>query len=139
MGIDYFRGSEKNVLYRYFKTVELFEAKSITRITADCPLTDPDLIDSAITKFNGENLDYLSNSNPPTYPDGLDIEVFTREQLVKAYHSATLDFDKEHVTPYIRKNANRISTLKIKMIYHKCGGQWMNLKIWTLIVRFLKV
>ena len=115
LGIDYFRGSEKNVLERYFKTVELFGANSVIRITADCPLTDPDLIDRVITEFKSEGLDYLSNNYPPTFPDGLDIEIFTREQLEIAHSLATSDFDKEHVTPYIRVNAQNISTLKNKV------------------------
>jgi glutamate-1-semialdehyde 2,1-aminomutase len=112
LGISCFRGSEKNVLDRFFQAVETFGADTIIRITGDCPLVDPGSIDEAITIFNEENLDYLSNSNPPTFPDGLDFEIFTKEQLELANRLAISTFEKEHVTPYIRENAIRVSCIR---------------------------
>ena len=74
--IKVYRGNEKDVLSRYYHSAVSTRGDIIVRITGDCPLTDPYLIDDAIKLFKNKEVDYLSNCNPPTYPDGLDIEVF---------------------------------------------------------------
>ena len=76
--IKYFRGSENNVLNRYYQTAKKFNIKNIIRITADCPFIDPTILDKMIIEFKKKKLDYLSNTypEPSTYPDGMDIEIF---------------------------------------------------------------
>ena len=76
----------------------------IMRITIDCPLIDPILIDRMIEIFLNGNIDYLSNDHPPTYPDGYDIVTFFFKALEKAWKKAILLSDKEYITPYIWKN-----------------------------------
>lgn len=98
------RGSEDNVLERYFKAASLARADVILRITGDCPLIDPVIIDVMIQEFGKAEVDYLSNVAPPTYPDGLDVEIFTFDALRRAYSEACNPVDLEHVTPYLRNS-----------------------------------
>lgn len=95
-------GNEDDVLERYLLAAREVGADAIVRITGDCPLVDPTLVDEAIFEFKKTGVDYLSNSWPPTYPDGLDIEVFTMDALEKTGLDAVDLFDREHVTPYMR-------------------------------------
>lgn len=104
IGISVYCGSEENVLDRYYQATRLFKAKHIVRITSDCPLIDPKIIDDVIYLHLHEKSDYTSNTIKETYPDGLDVEVFTFKTLHKAWKNANLPSEKEHVTPYIRKN-----------------------------------
>lgn len=108
--ISCFRGSETDVLDRYFKTAEKFKAQVVVRITADDPLKDPEVIDYAIRVFKqSEHFDYVSNTINPTFPEGIDIEVFSFSALGKAAKEATLQSEREHVTPYIWKNEKMFS------------------------------
>ena len=75
----------------------------MVRITGDCPLVDSKIVDSLIEKFISNNVNYASNINPPTFPDGLDVEVIAFSSLKKAYMKSKDKFDLEHVTPFIRK------------------------------------
>jgi glutamate-1-semialdehyde 2,1-aminomutase len=102
--VNYYSGSEEDVLDRFYNAAKKYNGKTIIRITADCPLTDPTLLDQMIDKFNHQNVDYLSNINPPTFPDGFDIEIFTFQALKIANENASSSYDREHVTPFIRKN-----------------------------------
>ncbi len=95
------RGSEKDVLERYLQVAENNLADIIVRITGDCPLVDPIIVDKCIKKFIGSNVDYCSNVNPPTFPDGLDVEVIKFSALKKASKESKTKFEREHVTPYI--------------------------------------
>ncbi len=104
MGFDVFRGSEENVLERYYQAADLYNPKTIVRITGDCPLIDPQLTDKVIDLFQKSNVDYACNTQPPTFPDGLDTEVFSFSALQAAQQQATKSFDLEHVTPFIRTN-----------------------------------
>ena len=99
----YFQGDTYNVLDRFYQAAMLHQADYIVRITSDCPLIDPKLIDQVITFTIDRKLDYGSNILIEHYPDGQDIEVFTFKALEKAHQSAQLDSEKEHVTPYIIK------------------------------------
>lgn len=105
LGFKCYRGSENDVLDRYARAARIAKADVVVRITGDCPLVDPALVDEAILLFKASNVDYLSNVCPPTFPDGLDIEVFTAQALEKAAREATQPFDREHVTPYLRTNS----------------------------------
>lgn len=112
LGITAVCGSENDVLQRYLKAAAHVEADIIIRVTGDCPLIDPALVDEAVSKFQSLGVDYLSNTSPATYPDGLDIEVFTRSALEQAGRESTDPFDHEHVTPYLRKS-NQFKTASI--------------------------
>lgn len=102
-GVDYFLGSEHDVLDRYYNAATRFRADSIVRITADCPLIDPHVIDKIVQAYLKGNYDYVTNVIKRTYPDGLDTEVFSYSALQKAWLEATLPEDREHVTLYVWK------------------------------------
>jgi spore coat polysaccharide biosynthesis protein SpsF len=105
--IKVFRGSETNVLDRYYKCAVKYNADTIVRITADDPFKDPQVNDRAIKLLIDKNYDYVSNTINPSYPEGLDVEVFTFAALKSAYENAALESEKEHVTPYIWKNKDK--------------------------------
>lgn len=98
------QGSENDVLDRYVQAARVHHADVVVRITGDCPLVDPGLVDECIRRFKEEEVDYFCNTNPATYPDGLDIEIFTCEALEKASRESSKSFDREHVTPYLRES-----------------------------------
>jgi len=104
LGIDYFAGSENDVLDRFYKTAIKFKSKHIVRITGDCPLIDSEIVDNVIINFFTKNVDYATNANPPTFPDGLDVEIFKFSALKESYLKAKTIFEREHVTPYIINN-----------------------------------
>lgn len=104
MGIKYSIGSEEDVLDRYYQAAKNSNANWVVRITSDCPLIDPILVDHIVQKVSFANKDYGSNTIIETYPDGQDIEVFKFEVLEKAWKLSTLKSDREHVTPFIKRN-----------------------------------
>lgn len=106
LGIDYYRGSEQDVLSRYYETARKYKVDVIVRLTSDCPIIDPEIIDKVINLYlnNEGSVDYVSNTLERTYPRGLDTEVFSFEALSKAYHDAVLQRDREHVTAYFYTN-----------------------------------
>jgi len=101
-GIEGFVGSENDVLDRFFKSAKKYNGDIIVRLTGDCPLLDPRVIDKVIKIYLDNEYDYVSNVLKPTYPDGLDVEVFSFNTLVKVWKEAELTSDREHVTTYIR-------------------------------------
>ncbi|HEY7985303.1 MAG TPA: aminotransferase class III-fold pyridoxal phosphate-dependent enzyme [Methylophilaceae bacterium] len=103
------QGSENDVLDRFIQAAALHQADVVVRITGDCPLVDAALVDEVIRGFKSSTVDYFSNVDPPTYPDGLDIEVFTLAALQQAFAETNKPFDHEHVTPYLR-TSGRFST-----------------------------
>jgi len=107
-----FRGSEDDVLDRYYHAAKEAEADSVVRITGDCPLIDPVLVDEVIAKFLDSKVDYVSNVAPPTFPDGLDIEVFSFQALEVAWNKAKMPKEREHVTPFILES-EKFSKLNI--------------------------
>jgi glutamate-1-semialdehyde 2,1-aminomutase len=104
LGYKCYRGSEDDVLDRYVQAAKSANADVVVRITGDCPLVDPALVDEVIRQFKASKVDYFSNTAPPTFPDGLDIEVFTFAAMEKAAHETRNPFDREHVTPYLRES-----------------------------------
>ena len=106
MGYDVFRGSEDDVLDRYYHAAKWYGAEIVVRITGDCPIIDPNVVDGVVECFIKNNVDYASNVEPPTYPDGLDVEAFSFFALEHAHANATSKFDREHVTPFIRDRSN---------------------------------
>lgn len=107
--IKFFRGNLNDVLSRFYECALTMNINNIVRVTADDPFKDPKVIDHAIQLFECNNYDYLSNTIIPTFPEGIDIEIFKFEALKKAYQEARLDSDRMHVTPYIWKNSDIFS------------------------------
>jgi glutamate-1-semialdehyde-2,1-aminomutase len=101
-GIPCFLGSENDVLDRFYQAARSYKADAIVRITADCPLIDPKVIDKIISCYCQADYDYVTNTMRYTYPDGLDVEVFSFQALETAWHKARLPAEREHVTAYIR-------------------------------------
>jgi glutamate-1-semialdehyde 2,1-aminomutase len=105
LGFRVFRGSEPDVLERYYGAALMSGADTVVRITGDCPLVDPALVDVIIGTLHREQADYASNTLTPTYPDGLDVEAFTFRALHEAQTKATSAYDREHVTPYLKRDS----------------------------------
>ena len=103
--LPFYQGSVENVLDRFYKAAVKFKPKWVVRLTSDCPLIDAMLIDDVINYAIEKDVDYCSNTLNPTFPDGMDIEVFKFTALEKAWKEAELDSEKEHVTPFIHKNS----------------------------------
>jgi glutamate-1-semialdehyde 2,1-aminomutase len=101
LGYRCWRGSENDALDRYLQAAKAAAADVVVRITGDCPLVDAALVDEMILHFKAAGVDYFSNTAPPSYPDGLDIEVFTFAALERAALETDKAFDREHVTPYL--------------------------------------
>lgn len=106
MGYSCEQGSELDVLMRYVQAAKTHKADIVVRITGDCPLVDPTLVDECVREFKRSSVDYVSNSCPPSYPDGLDIEVTTLAALERAIRETDKPFDREHVTPYVRESGH---------------------------------
>ncbi len=123
LGFKCTRGSEKDVLNRFYKSAKFLEADVIVRITGDCPLVDSKLVDECIRGYKKYKVDYFSNIDPATYPDGLDIEVMSFQSLERANREADSDFDREHVTPYIR-NSDSFSKSSIQNEEDLSSQRW---------------
>tara|TARA_B100001013_G_scaffold247447_1_gene153370 strand:- start:26 stop:748 length:723 start_codon:yes stop_codon:yes gene_type:complete len=106
--IKFFRGNEKNCLDRHYQAAKYFDIDVFAKTTSDCCLIDSRVIDEVIELYfsKSPDCDYVSNICPPTFPDGLDIEVFNFSTLEKTWELAKSDFDKEHTTTFIRNNPN---------------------------------
>ncbi|MGB7571727.1 MAG: glycosyltransferase family protein [Methanothrix sp.] len=129
LGISCFRGSEDDVLDRYYQAARAFSADSIVRITSDCPLIDPEIIDRVVQAFLDIGPDYASNTIASTYPRGLDVEAFTFDALKKAWDEASADFQHVHVTPYIYQHPEQFKILSVS------GEEnWSNYR-WTVDTR----
>ena len=101
-----YRGSLNDVLDRFYKAALIYSPDIIVRLTGDCPLIDSIIIDNIIEMMVESDYDYISNTLNPTYPDGMDVEVFRFSALEAAYNNATFPSDREHVTPYIWRNSS---------------------------------
>lgn len=116
-GIPCFRGSQDNVLERYFECAEKYGAETVVRLTADCPLIDPAVIDATIELFEKNHADYAANTVPPetsTFPDGMDVEVFSMNALKDAHLNCSDPRDREHVTFHFWKYSNPYKTVQLK-------------------------
>jgi spore coat polysaccharide biosynthesis protein SpsF (cytidylyltransferase family) len=111
-GVLCFRGSENDVLDRYYQAAKQYNAEYIVRLTGDDPLTDPELVDRMIKKMQVKGCDALTNSLRPSYPEGLDVTILSFKALKEAWRSAKLQSQREHVVPYIFDTNNDFS------VYH---------------------
>ena len=124
--VNVFCGSEDDVLDRYYQVARLVRPKHVVRITADCPVIDPMIVDKVIELHIKENADYTSNTFGETYPDGQDVEVFTFEALKESWKNARLASEREHVAPYMRNHTEifRHASLNYK--------ENLSIKRWTI-------
>ncbi|MDP4267261.1 MAG: glycosyltransferase family protein [Bacteroidota bacterium] len=102
--VDVYRGSENDVLGRYYSAAKKFKVDKIVRITADDPFKDPEIIDKVIELLESENLEFAYNNNPPSFPEGLDTEVFIFSAIEKAFYESKDPFEREHVTQYFYRH-----------------------------------
>ena len=112
--VKYFRGSEDDVLSRYYLAAKKYNADYIVRITSDCPFIDPEIVDNIIERHFNEGADYTANILKRTYPRGVDTEVINFEAIKQAYENAETSFQKEHVTPYIARQPEKFKLLSIE-------------------------
>ena len=123
--IKVFKGSENDVLDRYFKAAQLFKLDNIVRITSDCPLIDPKVSNLVIKKFFENNCDYCSNVEPRTFPYGLETEIFSYNILNKIWQKVKRSDEREHVTLYIRKHLNEFKFQNVTNSIDLTNLRWM--------------
>ena len=116
LGLKVVRGSMHDVLARYVLAASQTCADTLVRITCDCPFVDPNLLDEMINEFFSSEVDYLSNFTSPSYPDGLDIEIFSREVLLLAESECDDTSQREHVTPWIVESGRCRTAIKCNHI-----------------------
>jgi spore coat polysaccharide biosynthesis protein SpsF (cytidylyltransferase family) len=126
LGAGVTRGSEDDVLSRYVLAAREHDADVIVRITADCPLTDPVIVDAVLQARANESADYASNEEPATFPEGYDCEVFTAACLARVDREATLPYEREHVTVRIREHLDDFITAHVA---HDPDLSWMRLTV----------
>ena len=105
LSVETYQGSVEDVLDRFYQTAKPESPDYVVRLTSDCPLIDPEVIDFVIQKCIDSGCDYASNVLSPTFPDGMDVEIFKFSALEKAFKEANLTSDREHVTPFIWRNS----------------------------------
>src|SRR5271168_4885522 len=111
-GVPCYRGSEHDVLDRFYAAARAEKASQVVRITADCPLIDPEVVDRVVRRFQRGDLDYASNAMVRSYPDGLDTEICSFSALERAWHEAHKPSEREHVTPYLRSGKFRTANVE---------------------------
>ena len=129
LGFSSFRGSENDVLDRFYQSVKDKNADWIVRVTSDCPLIDPVLVDKIVTFVQENNCDYGSNVLVENYPDGQDVEVFKFSALKIAWENAILNSEREHVTPYIRNNSDFNNRSLFKAINFPCDSDFSKIRM----------
>jgi glutamate-1-semialdehyde aminotransferase/spore coat polysaccharide biosynthesis protein SpsF (cytidylyltransferase family) len=123
-GIPCFRGSEDDVLDRFYGAAKQYGASAVVRITADCPLIDPGVIDQVVERFRHGGCDYATNTLRYTYPDGLDTEVFSTAALERAWREAKKPSEREHVTPYLRAGGFRVINVENELPLQGKQQRW---------------
>jgi spore coat polysaccharide biosynthesis protein SpsF (cytidylyltransferase family) len=112
--VRFFRGSELDVLDRYYQCALCIGANSIVRVTADCPFIDPSVVDQVVDLYERSQAMYASNIEPETFPDGLDVEVFSFEALEWSWRESSAASDREHVTQFIRRHSDWFSRANLE-------------------------
>ena len=126
LSITSYRGSEDDVLARYHGAAIANQANAVVRVTSDCPIIDPQIIDQVIQFYLDvyPKYDYVSNCSTRSYPRGMDTEIFTFQSLNEAFHQATSQSDREHVTPFIYRQFNRYNLGQINYVGNHCTHRW---------------
>ncbi len=123
-GVRCVRGSEQDVLDRYYQAALECNARAVVRVTSDCPLIDPEVIDKTVRAFLDAQPDYASNSLVRTYPRGLDTEVMTFQALELAWGEARQSYQRVHVTPYIYQNPGQFKLLSVTGDQDYSANRW---------------
>lgn len=124
MGFDVFRGDSVDVLDRYYQCAKKFNFQVIVRITSDCPLIDPEITDDIINHFDSKKYDYVCNTQPRTFPQGTETEVFSFSSLESAWKNAKLPSEREHVTPFFYNNPKQFRILNVKNTEDLSNLRW---------------
>lgn len=126
MNIPFYCGSENDVLKRYYDAAREFEVDVVVRVTADCPLIDPEIVNQVVNYYLSANgkYDYVSNVLLRTFPRGMDCEVFSRAILEDVHRSAKASSDREHVTPYIYTHPKRFRLANVPCSVDKSAHRW---------------
>lgn len=124
LGVAVFRGSENDVLSRYVGAARAFDATSVVRITSDCPLIDPALIDEVVAAFEAADAAYATNALERTYPHGLDVEVASRAALEDADVHARLPYQRAHVMPFLYEQPNRYRVVHVRTAAQYAWMRW---------------
>jgi len=114
LGTTCFRGSEEDVLDRYYRAAQWIGADVVVRITGDCPLIDPSVVGKVVDRYLVGGYDYVSNTCPPTFPDGLDVEAFSFDALERSWREARWSSEREHVTSYVRGHPELFRTANVE-------------------------
>lgn len=126
-GVEVYRGSPSDVLDRYYRAAEAAGADVVVRITSDCPLLDPEVVDAAVNERRATGADYASNAQIRTFPRGLDVEAFTFDALARAHRDARESYEREHVTPYLYRHPELFRTHDVVR-----DGEDLSSMRWTL-------
>lgn len=131
LGVTAIQGSEQDVLARFTAAARATEADRIVRLTGDCPFSDPEVIGALLTLQQDHDLDYCCNVLPPTWPDGLDASVFTRDVLEQADAEADLPSEREHVVPWMWKHCTLHGSDRFKAANMACPDD-LSSERWTI-------
>ncbi|MWV40050.1 glycosyltransferase family protein [Natrialba sp. INN-245] len=123
-GGDLVRGSESDVLSRFARAVDRYDPEIVVRITGDCPLIDPEVVDEVVESLRATSTDYATNIMDRTFPRGFDVEAFTTDAFNELYDEATKPHHREHVTPYFREHPNvfKLENISSEQVY---DVEWM--------------
>lgn len=125
LGIDgCFHGHSTDVLDRVYRAAREYGAEAVVRVTGDCPMIDPSIINLAVSGYVTHQVDYYSNVQPPTFPDGCDVEVISMPALYAAWRDARLPSDREHVTPYIWQHPEWFKCGNVRWITDLSHHRW---------------
>lgn len=128
-GVKSYRGATDDVLDRFYQAAKDIDTDWIVRVTSDCPLLDPKLVDEVIAFAQVNDVDYCTNTLIENFPDGQDIEVFKFSALKKAWQKAKLKSEREHVTPYIRTNSDYNGGNLFKVINFPCAYDFSDIRM----------
>jgi spore coat polysaccharide biosynthesis protein SpsF len=124
LAVPYFRGSDEDVLKRYHGAALAYRAEAVVRITSDCPLIDPGVVDRVVHEFLEREPDYASNILDRTWPRGLDTEIMTAGTLDRAFNEADLPYERTHVTPYIYGHPELFDLFAVTQPQDLSDGRW---------------
>lgn len=112
-GVLCFRGSETDLLDRHYQAGLHFKADAVIKVPSDCPLIDPSVVEKVVSVYRNNEFDYVSNLHPPSWPDGMDVEVMSMEALAQAWKEADKPFQREHCTPFIWDQPQRFALCNV--------------------------